>query len=525
MKKKFFCICVMLIGILLPTSAQTFQNPVIWADVPDMDVIRVDDTFYMVSTTMHLMPGAPIMESHDLVNWKIIDYLFDKLTDSPKYDMSGGTAYGRGQWATSLKYHHGKFYALFAPNDLPGNETYIMTSDKAAGPWRVVSRLPHFHDASLFFDDDNRIYVIYGTGDMVKLAQDLKSVKSDSHVKLFERDAEENGLLEGSRMLKKDGRYYLLMISWAKNHPRREVCYRSDNIRGPYEKKIILETRFDGFDGVAQGTIVDTKDGRWYGMIFQDRNGVGRVPTVEQCIWKDGWPMLGNADGNEIPKVMEKPVQGFNDGGIVTSDDFSGNKLKPEWEWNHNPINKAWSLTEREGWLRLKTSRVAQNIFVAPNTISQRMEGPGCEGIICIDISGMRDGDVTGLSAFQNDALMLSVVKEGKKLYLVGTTESVSLEPETHAVTGVDRKELFRMPLKRNVIYLKVEADFVNGHDVAAISYSLDGKTFKKVIKDFKLIYDYRRFFMGTRFGIYNYATKLPGGYVDIDYFHYKRYE
>ncbi|MDE6794861.1 MAG: family 43 glycosylhydrolase, partial [Muribaculaceae bacterium] len=61
-----------------------FHNPVIWADVPDPDVIRVGDDFYMVSTTMHLMPGCPVMHSRDLVNWETIGYVFDKLTDLPR---------------------------------------------------------------------------------------------------------------------------------------------------------------------------------------------------------------------------------------------------------------------------------------------------------------------------------------------------------------------------------------------------------------------------------------------------------
>lgn len=91
----------------------TFTNPVLWADVPDPDVIRVGDDYYMVSTTMHLMPGAPIMHSKDLVNWKIINYLYDKLDDKSSYDLNDGTVYGRGQWATSLKYNNGKFLCLF----------------------------------------------------------------------------------------------------------------------------------------------------------------------------------------------------------------------------------------------------------------------------------------------------------------------------------------------------------------------------------------------------------------------------
>ena len=136
------------------------DNPMLWADVPDPDIIRVGDTFYLVSTTMHLMPGAPIMKSKDLKNWETVGYIFDKLTDSPKYDLSPteGTVYGRGQWATSLKYHKGKFYALLAPNEAGSmGDTYIFTADKAEGPWKQVSRMRHFHDCSLLFDDDGRV--------------------------------------------------------------------------------------------------------------------------------------------------------------------------------------------------------------------------------------------------------------------------------------------------------------------------------------------------------------------------------
>ena len=500
-----------------------FQNPVLWADVPDPDVIRVGDNFYMVSTTMHLMPGAPIMRSKDLVNWETVNYIFPKLTDSPKYDMKEGTVYGRGQWATSLKYHRGKFYALFAPNDNPGGKTYICTADSAEGKWTIHSRLRHFHDASLFFDDDDKVYVVYGTGDIVQLNADLTDVVPGSQRKLFERDVEETGLLEGSRMIKHDGKYYLLMISgYIKGHPRREVCYRADHIYGPYEKKVILETEFAGFGGVGQGTIVDAPDGKWYGFIFQDRGGVGRVPTLEPCTWKDGWPILGDAKGN-VPLQMSKPVLGYNDKTIVHSDDFAKDKLDLQWQWNHNPVDEAWSLTVREGYLRLKTSRIAQNLFMAPNTLTTRMEGPTCEAVVKMDVSQMKDGDVAGFAAFQGDAALLSVVKEGKKWFVVGSKDNSVLSDEQKMVTGVKHEEVYRQAVKSKTIYLKISCDFHKDKDLATLSYSLDGKKWTEAIRDFKMMFDYRRLFMGTRFAIYNYATKSAGGYVDVDSFGYSK--
>ena len=351
---------------------EPIQNPMLWADVPDPDVIRVDDTFYLVSTTMHLMPGAPIMKSKDLKNWETVGYIFDKLTDSPKYDLQQGTAYGRGQWATSLKYHNGKFYALLAPNEQGSmGDTYIFSAEKAEGPWTIVSRMRHFHDCSLFFDDDNRVYVIYGTGEMMELKPDLSDVIEGTHQQIFQREEDEKGLLEGSRVIKHNGKYYLLMIShvYAPGKHRREVCYRADDIHGPWEKQVILESEFGGFSYEAQGTIVDTKDGDWYGIIFQDRGGVGRVLTVMPCRWINGWPMLGDENG-KVPDTVRPLKSGEPVTGIVKADDFSSSKLGLHWQWNHNPIDKAWSLTERPGFLRLKTNRIVNDIYLAPNTLT-----------------------------------------------------------------------------------------------------------------------------------------------------------
>ena len=502
-----------------------FKNPMMWADTPDPDVIRVGDDYWLVTTTMHLMPGAPVMHSKDLVNWKTVSYVFPSLHDTPKYDMNGGTVYGRGQWATSIRYVDGTYYIYFSPNDEPF-KGYVYTSKDPRKGWTLAHRIPHFHDASLFFDDDKRAYIFYGTGEMKELMPDLSGVKPGGRQgKVFERDEEETGLLEGSRFIKHDGRYYLIMISWPNGKPRRQVCYRADNIEGPYEKKVILESTFGGFPYAGQGTIVDDGKGNWYGVIFQDRGGVGRVLTLMPCTWKDGWPMLGDENG-KIPTVMGKPLAGFSDGEIVSSDDFDSERMNIDWQWNHNPVNEAWSLTERKGWLRLKTSRVTDNLYLAPNTLTQRMEGPECSGIVKMDISHMKDGDIAGFSAFNGDAGVVKIVKDGKKVFVVADSQNVELTDKEKKVTKVDVTESYRQQLrKQKEIYFRIDANFRPGKDVADFYYSTDGKDWVKVLEGYKMIFDYRRFFMGSKFAIFNYATKKTGGYVDIDWFNYSKSE
>ena len=515
---------------------EKIQNPMLWADVPDPDVIRVGDTYYLVSTTMHLMPGAPIMTSKDLKNWETVGYIFDRLTDSPKYDLLNGTVYGRGQWATSLKYHNGKFYALLAPNERGAmGDTYIFSAEKAEGPWTIVSRMRHFHDCSLFFDDDGRVYVIYGTGEMMELKPDLSDVIEGTHQQLFQREEDEKGILEGSRMIKHNGKYYLLMIShvYAPGKHRREVCYRADNIRGPYEKQVILESEFGGFSYEAQGTIVDTPDGDWMGIIFQDRGGVGRVLTVMPCRWVNGWPILGDENG-KVPETVRPLVNGQPATAIVKSDDFNSDKLGLHWQWNHNPIDEAWSLKERPGFLRLKTNRVVSNLYLAPNTLTQRMEGPTCSGTIAIDISKMKDGDCAGLAAFNSDTGALVIKKKGKNLVLEMVEMSVTLTDLDKEVTNVEEKVIESIPLNAQLstlnaqLFLRIDADFrpVNGHgrDAANFYYSIDGSQWTQIgTKDYRLNFDWRRFFMGSKFGIFCYATKKKGGYVDIEAFDYNK--
>jgi beta-xylosidase len=526
-------IVLLLISLLGYTSNNQNQkettyctNPVMWADLPDMSICHHGSDFYLISTTMHLMPGAPVLKSKDLVHWEIASYVFDSLYDNSKYNLIDGTVYGRGQWASSIRYHNDKYYVLFSPNDQPFKSYIFETDDPSSGNWKLLSRTQHFHDNSLFFDDDGRVYVFYGTGQLRELQSDLLDVKPGGvDMKIFEHDADETGLLEGSQAFKHDGKYYLLMISWPRNKPRRQVCYRADKITGPYEKKVILEDNFAGFPYCGQGCITDDENGNWYGLIFQDRNGVGRVPLLMPVRWVDGWPMLGDKDG-KVPLHWEVPLKPCETRkNLVESDDFSKTQLKLNWQWNHNPVNSAWSLTERLGYLRLKTSRVVSNLFTAPNTITQRMEGPMCSGVVSMDISGMKDGDVAGFAAFNGNSGLFSVAMEGDKKYLTMKTNVVKLDNNTKTVLGVDIDEKARIELTKNTIYLRINGDFNLNKDLATFYYSFDNKNWIPLGPEFKMIFDYQKLFMGTRFAIFNYATKATGGFVDIDFFNYFKHE
>lgn len=509
------------------TAMAEVSNPIIWADVPDPDVIRVGDDFYMVSTTMHLMPGCPVLHSKDLVNWETISYVFDSLNDTPRYDLEDGTVYGKGQWATSIRYRDGRFYVLFSPNDQP-YRSYIYTAEDPAGPWSLLTRTDHFHDASLMLEDDGSAFVFYGSGDirLRELQPDLSDVKSGGiDMVVIHPDSTETGLHEGSRVIKHDGKYYAFVISWPAGEPRRQLCYRADSITGPYEKMVVLESEFGGFPYVGQGCLVDDADGNWWGVIFQDRGGVGRVLTLNPATWTDGWPMLGDSLGH-VPTTIIKKTEPLANSGVVESDDFSDGRKSILWQWNHNPVDSMWSLDERPGWLRLHAAGRADNVFVARNTISQRMEGPGCEGTVKLDISGMKPGDCAGFAALNGDSGLLTVTIDADgNANLVASTASVEIGEPNHAVTGVETTDIETVALPGNEVWLRINADFRPGTDMATFAYSTDGELWSEIGEPFHMRFDYRRFFMGTRFAIFCYSTTGDGGYVDVDYFDYRKTE
>ncbi|MBR5148321.1 MAG: glycoside hydrolase 43 family protein [Bacteroidaceae bacterium] len=477
--------------------------------------------YYMVSTTMHLMPGAPIMRSPDMQHWETISYLYPRIDDGDRYDLVGGTAYGQGQWASSIRYHDGQFYVWFSANGHPWRG-FVYTATDAADPWTLHSRPPHHHDGSLVFDTDGRVYLFHGTGQLTEFAPDLSGpLPGGVDTRIFERDADERGLLEGSSAFIHNGKYYLMMISMDWGIPgrvRREVCYRADHITGPYEKKVILETPFEEYGGVGQGCIVQGHEGRWHALIFQDRDGVGRVPCLMPCTWIDGWPILGDEQGR-IPNDLTLAHTTME--GICGSDDFASPQLSLYWQWNHNPIDSAWSLTARRGALRLTTARCVPNLFVAPNTLTQRMVGPTCSGTVCLDIRHMRDGDRAGLAAFNGDSGVLSIEKDGRTVSLV-VSEQRSRFGDGHRIVAADTVELARIPLKRGKVYLRIEGTFGRPRDLATFSYSLDGKRYHTIGQPVRMSFDYRRMFMGSKFAIFNYATKQTGGYVDVLDFSYE---
>ncbi|PXV86833.1 carbohydrate binding protein [Lachnotalea glycerini] len=335
-------IMVLLATCMLSKSANaaTATNPYIWADVPDQDVIRVGNVYYMSSTTMHMNPGVPIMKSYDLVNWEIVNYVYDTLESNDAQTLSNGkNEYGKGSWASSLRYNNGTYYVCFSSST--AGRTYIyQTKDIENGPWTRSVIQGTYHDMSLMFDN-GRVFMVHGNSNIsiVELTADATAIKSGGLNKTLITNAGSiagsGGLgAEGSHFQKINGKYYLFLISWPSGGMRTELCYRSDTIDGTYTGKVVLKD-----SGIAQGGIVDTPNGKWYGMLFQDSGSVGRIPYIVPVTWSDGWPVFG-ASG-KVPSSVALEAQGDTSKKIYASDEFNSTASDSELMENGGFENSA----------------------------------------------------------------------------------------------------------------------------------------------------------------------------------------
>jgi len=355
--------------------------------------------------------------------------------------------------------------------------------------------------------------MIYGVGKLsiFELNEDLSGVKEGTEKVLIENASAPAGdkimlSAEGSQLFKVNGKYFLFNITWPRGGMRTVVLHRADKILGPYEGRLAFQDQ-----GVAQGGMIDTPDGRWFAYLFQDHGSVGRIPFLVPMKWENGWPVIG-VDA-KAPETLDLPASKGLIPGIVNNDEFTRKKGDPllplVWQWNHNPDNNLWSVTERKGYLRLKTGRVDSLFVKSRNTLTQRTFGPQCSGTTLLETSGLKEGDFAGLTAFQRKFGQVGVKIVGGQKYVFMVSNKTDKPTELESV-----------PLSQNKVYLKIECNFKDKTDVAYFFYSLDGKTWTIIGGPLKMEYTLMEHFMGYRFGLFYYASKSPGGFADFDYFH-----
>lgn len=370
----------------------TYRNPVLHADYSDPDAIRVGDDYWMTASSFNHVPGLPILHSRDLVNWTLVNHalpvqLPEKHFATPRH--------GEGVWAPSIRFHAGKFW-IFYPD--PDFGLYVITATDPRGKWSEPHLLKGGRgliDSCPLWDDDGRAWLIHGwarsrAGISNRLT--LHEMSPDGRLLLDEGVLVVNGdempgwrTIEGPKLYKRDGYYYIFAPAGGVADGYQAV-FRSRDIRGPYENRVVLAQGATPINGPHQGAWVDTPEGQHWFFHFQELPAHGRVVHLQPMRWRaDGWPVMGHDpedDGTGEPVLVHaKPdLPGQPVRVPATSDTFEGGRFGLQWQWQGNP-DADWLPPRgdaRAPGLRLRAvpAPADDSLWLAGNLLMQKFPGP-----------------------------------------------------------------------------------------------------------------------------------------------------
>lgn len=479
----------------------TYKNPILNADYSDPDAIRVGDDFYMVCSEIHYM-GIPVLHSKDLVNWTIVGRVYRRLDISPDYDTI--TAYSRGSWAPSIRYHDGKFWVFFCTIT---EGLCVSTAADPAGPWspvKVVQAAQGWEDPCPFWDDDGQAYLVRGAQGAGPII--IHKMSPDGYAILDDGMTVYTGpVAEGPKVHKRNGYYYIWIpeggveVGW-------QTVLRSRDIYGPYESKRVLEQGSTNINGPHQGAWVELANGESWFIHFQYVGHLGRICHLQPMTWQDDWPVIGvESDGNGVGEpVSQCKKPGFGRAYPITapatSDSFDTPELGLQWAWNHNPHDDNWSLTERPGFFRIHAEQ-AEDIWKAPNMPTQKLMGNEGEATVTLDTTGMADGQRAGLCHFSDRYAWIGIIKAGDVCRVcVDNNGEITEGPVVSSP---------RITLKTIIL--------PTGE--ATLSYSLDGEEFTQLGGAVPLTFG---FWKGSVLGLFSFNTRAAEGIADFDDFQYR---
>jgi len=504
-------------------NGETFMNPVIFADYSDPDVIRLEDDFYLVSSSFAHTPGLPILHSRDLVNWEIIVYAVQNLPD-PIFEKP---QHGKGIWAPSIRFQNGEFRIYYGDPDLG---ILMVKARNPEGPWKtpaLVKAAKGWIDPCPFWDDDGNAYLVHAWAEsragfnsiltIHRMSPDGTKILDEGQT-VFDGHAK-HPTIEGPKLYKRNGYYYVFAPAGGVRNGWQTVL-RSKNIYGPYEDKIVLEQGGTATNGPHQGAWVELESGESWFVHFQDRDAYGRIVHLQSMRWQDDWPVIGeDFDGNGIGEpvaAFRKPdVAAFHpEMSIRTSDDFDDEKLGLQWQWQANYKESWYSLNAASGSLRLySVNPVAdgRNLWDLPNIIAQKFPAEAFEAVTRVSFHPENEDDRTGLIVLGSDYAALTVSPKGTAYRLNQIECRQAAEGQPEIVNGT-------VVVDSPGVYLKVT---VRPDALCTFAYSLDGRQFIPTGTEFQAV---KGKWVGAKIGLFATIPTDTGstGYADFDFFHLK---
>ncbi|MBC7782673.1 MAG: glycoside hydrolase 43 family protein [Burkholderiales bacterium] len=488
-----------------------YRNPVLFADYSDPDVIRVGDDFWLTASSFNCTPGLPILHSHDLVNWTLVNHALKNLPHS-RYDAYQG---GCGVWAPAIRYHDRKFW-IFYPT--PDEGIYVVTADNPRGTWsepRPVIEGKGLIDPCPLWDSDGRAYLAHayaksraGIKNIIRvrpMAPDASGVLGEGEI-VF-NDPINHPTMEGPKFHQWNGMYYLsvpaggVATGW-------QVILRSKSVYGPYESKIVLAQGKTDINGPHQGALLDTPTGEWWFMHFQERQPYGRITHLQPVTWKDGWPLIGiNQDENDLGEPVtthRKPNVGKTYPVAIpaTSDEFDAQRLGLAWQWNANHRDDWHTLTNRPGLRLFARPAGGNDLLHLPHLLAQKFPALAFSVETRIEIPESMTDTEAGLAVigYKHAAVILTRKRDG--------VSAISLR--------VDGKTTVEIPFPRAAARFRVTIQ--DGGRCRFAYRGDDEAAFIEIDHDFQASEGH---WIGARVGLFCSGAAGAAAYADVDYFRF----
>lgn len=487
--------------------AQGYLNPIIPGFHPDPSICRVDSSYYLVNSSFEYFPGIPLFHSKDLINWEQIGHV---LTRESQFKPKGGNMWG-GVYAPTIRYYDGIFYMI--TTNVSGNGNFLVHTDNPNGEWSdPVWIKQRGIDPSIYFEN-GKCYMVSNPDGTICLSEiNPKTGEMLTKTKVIWKGTG-GRFPEGPHIYKRDKWYYLIISEGGTEYGHKVTIARSNNIFGPYESNpnnpILTHANQNAqnnpIQGVGHADLIEAHDGSWWLVClgFRTQSGqhhvLGRETFLAPVSWdKDGWPIV-NGDGSiqlnmkNVTTLPQKKMKQSPDW------DFNNPTLGVEWNWNGFPDKDNYSLTERNGYLRIKAGNKNLDDLGSPSFVGQRQTDINFQATTRVHV--------------QNGA------KAGITIYMC---------PTAHYDLFIDEAKLhlrYRMGyISQDKVICDVPNDFVDlrvkGDDnIYTLLYSKDGIQYQQagILNTQYLSSETNGGFTGVYLGLFTEGK----GFADFDYFKY----
>lgn len=434
----------------------TYTNPILYTDYSDPDAIRVGEDYFMIASSFCNTPAVPLLHSKDLVNWKVINYIIDKLP----FDYYDKPVHGCGTWAPAIRYHEGTYY-VFIP--MPDEGIMMCKTTDPFGKWSepaYVRKVVGWIDPCPFWDEDGKAYMVtafarsrIGFKSMLYMSPiepDCSGVLDDGQF-IYDGHATQP-TIEGPKLYKRNGYYYIFAPAGGVK-PGWQTVLRSKNIYGPWEEKIVLHQGNSPVNGPHQGAWVDTPDGQDWFLHFQDVGNAGRIVHLQPMHWENDWPVIGvNAvDGCGEPVLRYKKPEVGATYPIDTPEDsdfFEEDRLGLQWQWNANYKKEWYDLKDGQLLLHAQTADPKTQLCDISNLLLQKWPAPEFSTTTCLQLKQMKDGDVAGLVSLGGCYTALAVQKIHGKMSLQQRTGNWTKDDEVRTSLGEWNSDVIYIQMK-----------------------------------------------------------------------------